>query len=280
MKVIGVGTYGFVVDEVTRLCDSPDGSLVFKISTDAENHKKEVDNASMLRGIDPAQRYFIYPIETACYDGPLPQDLPQPPRGLLQKFDRDADVFFVDTLVNGGTTLKALANEGRKMIPLESAGKMINNLLDGLDLLHRNRVAHLDVQPHNVLVEFERGSTSARLIDFGCMTHGDNCTQSERTKDVKDVVGIMKMILHMTDVDRIQSTQYALFHKNSKNPNHYGSIASIKMDLSTSKEKENTTPSPKHKAGTKRLVFESPSPERGRQGTRLFNTPSPKRTRA
>ncbi|GIV30361.1 MAG: hypothetical protein KatS3mg028_1427 [Bacteroidia bacterium] len=65
---------------------------------------------------------------------------------------------------NGGT-LKELMKKG---IPLQTFESLMEDVMNGLDTLHRHRVLHLDLKPENIFIHYEEdGTPVAKIGDFG-----------------------------------------------------------------------------------------------------------------
>mgnify|MGYP003093803669 FL=1 len=62
-----------------------------------------------------------------------------------------------------GCSLESLLSNGR--LPLEKARKLLCEICDGLDYMHKKQVIHRDLKPENILVTYN--GFNAKIIDFG-----------------------------------------------------------------------------------------------------------------
>ena len=75
--------------------------------------------------------------------------------------------YVVMELMDGGDVSTHLASQGGQLSTSEALGVM-RNVLAGLETLHREKIAHLDIKPQNVLMTRSGG---IKLADFGISSH-------------------------------------------------------------------------------------------------------------
>ena len=73
-----------------------------------------------------------------------------------------------------------LTNKIILSLPTVTRKKIAHSLIDRVDLLHQNKVAHCDIKPNNILVN--PISLDVRLLDFGGATIINSSTESYRPR--------------------------------------------------------------------------------------------------
>lgn len=61
----------------------------------------------------------------------------------------------------------ALTNDRRVWDSVSTINKFSKHIMNGLKFLHEREVAHLDIKPENIMIEFKNGIKIFRIIDFG-----------------------------------------------------------------------------------------------------------------
>ena len=70
-----------------------------------------------------------------------------------------------------GVNLSTLIAERKKGISIPEAVKIAEQILDGIDYAHKNRIIHRDIKPENILI-FQSGR--AKLVDLGLAKNLNN----------------------------------------------------------------------------------------------------------
>jgi serine/threonine protein kinase len=132
--------------------------MISKLMTKA-SAKKEYAFKSIFEPIDPRQEYFYYP-EAMCTP-----DLTSNPENNISSCRVELGDPALLLSRDGGVDLSHINVEYRELAAfLES----LTTLFDGLALLHRNGVVHLDIKPLNVVSRMNAdGTFTTRYIDFG-----------------------------------------------------------------------------------------------------------------
>ena len=124
-----------------------------------EEAQKEYAFKSLFEPIDPNQDYFYYP-EAMCTP-----DLTANPENDLPTCEVALDEPTLLLSRDGGTDLYHLNVDYKK---LASFLESLVPLFDGLTLLHRGGVVHLDIKPLNVVSKINaNGTFTTRYIDLG-----------------------------------------------------------------------------------------------------------------
>ncbi len=65
-------------------------------------------------------------------------------------------------------------------MPLEQAIEIFKQICDGVEYAHRNGIIHRDLKPGNIMVTYETGKPTVKILDFGLakLTQGDRHKQS------------------------------------------------------------------------------------------------------
>lgn len=170
-KYIYAGSYGCVFSPAI-LCKGDatrKNGYISKImkAEDAYAERKEAD---ILKRLDSAYEYFLYP-DRICEPNADKSNSPEncklkfsaPPVALMSPF--------------GGVDLRKIQVPFQE-IPALFEGMV--NIFDGLNLLHANNLIHNDLKPHNIVaLKGDDGAYKVRLIDFGLMQTVDNYLKGE-----------------------------------------------------------------------------------------------------
>lgn len=89
---------------------------------------------------------------------------PQIP-GLLAHLKIDNEFYLIEEYITGDTLEEELAKEQRKSEP--EVIKIVSELLEILDFIHRNNIVHRDIKPSNIICS--RENNRLVLIDFGAV---------------------------------------------------------------------------------------------------------------
>lgn len=219
-QVCGTGSRGVIVTKmephkgrikiVLNSHISRSGRMVFKVMTDGCIHYREIAQASLLTHLDPHQQYFVYPVATYTMEGnrALLESLDRHNRVPGKKFDVDAAKIYVDVMPYGGKSLYALTENADTRLTVHQATTAINNLVEGLAVLHRNDMIHGDVHEHNVVIDLAaNGGISARWIDFSEVKGVDPESMMRMQTDVKRLIRMIKMIVGLVSGSREDSEQ-------------------------------------------------------------------------
>lgn len=219
MSVCGTGSRGVIVTKmephkgvkiVLNSHVSRSGRMVFKVMTDSCIHYREIAQASFLTHLDPHQQYFVYAVATYTMKGDreLLESLDRQNRVPGKKFDVDAAKIYVDIMPYGGRSLYALTENSDTKLTVHQAATAINNLVEGLAVLHRNDMIHGDVHEHNVVIDVApNGAISARWIDFSEVKGVDPENMMRMQTDVKRLIRVIKMIVGLVSGSRENSEQ-------------------------------------------------------------------------
>lgn len=75
--------------------------------------------------------------------------------------------FTVLEYVDGTTMEKLLAEQKGRGLPAERVRRLLRQICQALDLVHRQKVVHRDLKPSNILLATEAGTEVAKVTDFG-----------------------------------------------------------------------------------------------------------------
>ncbi|KAJ7358639.1 hypothetical protein OS493_022071 [Desmophyllum pertusum] len=84
---------------------------------------------------------------------------------LHKGFYEDRRIWVVLELVNGKTLFDEILNQ--IVLSEEESRGRIQQLIEGLDYLHRKRIVHRDINADNILLQKVSGKTIVKLTDFG-----------------------------------------------------------------------------------------------------------------
>lgn len=101
-------------------------------------------------------------VERFAREQQIGQELDHP--GIVKTFDGEerSRLYMVIEWVDG-RLLRSILNEERKL-PIERAVRIVANICDALDYMHKRGVVHRDLKPENIMVG---EGDSIKLIDFG-----------------------------------------------------------------------------------------------------------------
>jgi len=85
-----------------------------------------------------------------------------------------------------GKTLKDVLGEGR--LGTEQSLEILKQLLSAITYAHQNKVAHLDLSPHNI---FLTDSGPLKVLDFGISRNIDDTSEQTITKDISGKLGYL-----------------------------------------------------------------------------------------
>lgn len=83
---------------------------------------------------------------------------------LYEVYETRLEVILVLELVSGGELFDYISEKDH--LSEEEASTFIKQILDGVEHLHSQNIAHLDLKPENIML-LNKNSTSIKLIDFG-----------------------------------------------------------------------------------------------------------------
>jgi len=149
------------VDELTRRNNKFMTKLMDKQSAEAE-----IEITPFLYGIDPAQKYFLYPQKLCTLDK---EDIK--PSDEIEKCTGYSNDKYNQLIINtyGGKDLNKIRFAYEEYISFFNS---LTNLFDGLELLHANHYIHADVKPPNIVMLHKYpNKIHTRFIDFGLTTN-------------------------------------------------------------------------------------------------------------
>ncbi|XP_053405460.1 death-associated protein kinase 1-like isoform X2 [Mercenaria mercenaria] len=83
---------------------------------------------------------------------------------LYEVYDTKREVILILELVDGGELFEYLSEKDK--LCEEEASSFVKQILEGVEHLHSQYIAHLDLKPENILLQ-DKNSTAVKLIDFG-----------------------------------------------------------------------------------------------------------------
>lgn len=136
------------------------------------NAVAEVRDARKFSQIDPASKYFLWPSNNCPLDTAniKPTNNPERCRGFqVTNANKRYQLVFSE---NGGKNLEHIIPDPDKWAAFFNS---LSNLFEGLELAHKNSIAHVDIAPRNIVSKLEPdGSYKTRYIDFGLSTATDS----------------------------------------------------------------------------------------------------------
>lgn len=100
--------------------------------------------------------------------------------GFDEVFEANNTAYYVMEYLRG----KSLGDYVKEHGPLTEAEtiRLMQPVMEAVELLHRNRICHLDIKPDNIMLEQEEnGNIRPVLIDFGLSKHYDNTGHATST---------------------------------------------------------------------------------------------------
>lgn len=100
--------------------------------------------------------------------------------GFDEVFEANNTAYYVMEYLRG----KSLGDHVKEQGPLTEAEtvRLMQPVMEAVELLHRNRICHLDIKPDNIMLEQEEnGNIRPVLIDFGLSKHYDNTGHATST---------------------------------------------------------------------------------------------------
>lgn len=100
--------------------------------------------------------------------------------GFDEVFEANNTAYYVMEYLRG----KSLGDYVKEQGPLTEAEtiRLMQPVMEAVELLHRNRICHLDIKPDNIMLEQEEnGNIRPVLIDFGLSKHYDNTGHATST---------------------------------------------------------------------------------------------------
>lgn len=163
-ECIGEGGQGWVFK---ANWDDPSGHVVIVkvlrpdvVATEAlRRFQREAEVLRMLSSSGRPNPYIVRFYDHAIAQVPSPYGHPEPltlPFTVLE---------FVD-----GMTLEQLLTEQRKLargLPAERVRRLLRQISQALDVVHKQKVVHRDLKPSNILLANEGGTEVAKVTDFG-----------------------------------------------------------------------------------------------------------------
>ncbi|KAI8902650.1 kinase-like domain-containing protein [Globomyces pollinis-pini] len=98
---------------------------------------------------------------------------------LFEVYESPTKIALILELCKGGELVKSIVKAGG--CPDEVIRHIINQLIDAVTYLHRNRIVHRDIKPENILLKSnsEPQSYSIKMADFGLACYTDAANQVE-----------------------------------------------------------------------------------------------------
>lgn len=185
---VGHGTYGCGFRPALR-CEGEAERRPGKFSklVSKETARDEIQFRKLLGPYDRDQQYFLFP-ETICRPAPYaPSDnIHQCPHDFSDL--RDARVI---VLSKGGRALTRF-----QPLPEDYPAffNSLQNLFDGLGIIHAEGIAHNDIKPDNIVTRRRtNGTYLTRFIDFGLMANGaDLASRATHEADIMRGYGVLQ----------------------------------------------------------------------------------------
>lgn len=193
-KLLGDGSYGCVIQpevackqnivEIGKQSKKNNVSKLF-LNEDSKNaYLRESKLAKLINKWDPESNYFVAP--TKLCKTTIKEILKNPASKKCNDMpyyskNEDLDSILINQIImpNYGIDLvDYLQNYERinkRKLPLQKWIKLIKNILQGLIVLQRNKVLHLDLKNNNLLYDGEK----VRIIDFSLVTSMENFYKKE-----------------------------------------------------------------------------------------------------
>jgi serine/threonine protein kinase len=171
-RFVQQGSQGCIYSPALRCRGSPgrNPDVLSKLTNEA-NGQYEMAIRDLLAPIDPTQKYFVYATHMCSV---APEDLDPAENSLApcnligKRFKADLSDAVSVEFPFGGTDLTDFRMSYEDYIPFFTG---LASLLEGLVLLHRNNIIHLDIKAENIVAKKQQdGSYQLRFIDFGFMT--------------------------------------------------------------------------------------------------------------
>jgi serine/threonine protein kinase len=161
------GTYGCVFGNPPLKCEGEaarrDNKFVTKL-TDAFVVQEEITQAAPFTALDPQKQYFLGPSEGCKLDKADVKPGDEINKCSLYRSD---PIHYNRLLIleNGGTALESFKPKPQDYCALLES---MSNVFDGIELAHRNQIAHCDIKPPNIVtLKRPNGTYHTRIIDFG-----------------------------------------------------------------------------------------------------------------
>lgn len=84
-------------------------------------------------------------------------------------FEANGTAYYVMQYINGISLLSYVKDKGK--LTYTEALSLLSPIMDAVDLLHHNRINHLDIKPDNIMLQDSDNGKIPVLIDFGLSKH-------------------------------------------------------------------------------------------------------------
>ena len=186
-KFIAKGTYGCVVTPNYRckLTDEVSQDKVSKIFRTEDSFKTEIKESNVFKTIDPTGKYFFKIHQSCEFNADLNKKQIELENDLLN-CDGSKYMYIAN---NAGIDLTKPDFKSK-----EEFDKVLINILEGLMLLKKNKLAHRDIKPANLSVALNPdGSKKGMILDYGLVTS----ISDKVFKDNKEVGHIEDGLLYL-----------------------------------------------------------------------------------
>jgi len=220
----GQGSYGCIVSYEKYKCPedpiNPSEPMISKIMTSQGAFNVEMYIADLLKPIDPEQHYLIYAKNGCVIKRPDEDKDVLPCEG--DYFHPLARQIYVITMKSAGISVEGFVDGlGDNKIPLPTTLRLINDILHGLSLLHRNGITHGDISPKNITIAsipISNVMKRAYIIDFGLSFDEDyDSTSATMFEDIENAFEVFRILLYKTEATDEERYYYKHYFETPKN---------------------------------------------------------------
>lgn len=132
-----------------------------------KNARDEIKISSLLMKLDPNFEYLLYPLSYIVKKTNIPKKYIE----MCDNTGKDSKKFVSIYMPYGGIDVTEWINKNESINSITkqlSLMKIIIKAIEGLLLLHKNKIVHLDIKPQNMLITEDKDQNpKIKYIDFG-----------------------------------------------------------------------------------------------------------------